>query len=168
MERHKPILDRLAESDGRYMKLTHDDVSRLESTLEAVGFSYYEKDGQKLWGEKSLGNGRTLLNAVLWAVGNFMDPTEAQEEREAAGRAASERIIELSREYSRVEGERDAAYKRINEAYAILGAPVKSLSGQVPIHPEQAEAMCRLLVDEGHMTPVATMQLRKLWTAEPA
>ena len=139
MERHKPILDRLAESDGRYMKLTHDDVSRLESTLEAVGFSYYEKDGQKLWGEKSLGNGRTLLNAVLWAVGNFMDPTEAQEEREAAGRAASERIIEL-----------------------------KSLSGQVPIHPEQAEAMCRLLVDEGHMTPVATMQLRKLWTAEPA
>lgn len=42
--------------------------------------------------------------------------------------------------------------------------PVKSLSGQVPIHPEQAEAMCRLLVDEGYMTPMATMQLRKLWT----
>ena len=53
-------------------------------------------------------------------------------------------------------------------AWCVGATPVKSLSGQVPIHPEQAEAMCRLLVDEGHMTPVATMQLRKLWTAEPA
>ena len=32
----------------------------------------------------------------------------------------------------------------------------------------QAEAMFRLLIDEGHMTPVASTQLRKLWiTGDP-
>jgi hypothetical protein len=35
----------------------------------------------------------------------------------------------------------------------------------VPVNKAHAEAMCRLLIDSGDMTPMAYMQLRKLWEA---
>jgi hypothetical protein len=37
----------------------------------------------------------------------------------------------------------------------------------VTLHPGRAEAMCRLLIESGDMTPLAAMQLRKLWETSP-
>ena len=37
----------------------------------------------------------------------------------------------------------------------------------VILHSERVEAMCRLLIESGDMTPIAVMQLRKLWETSP-
>jgi hypothetical protein len=37
---------------------------------------------------------------------------------------------------------------------------------EVVVNREQAEALCKLLIDSGDMTPMARMQLRKLWSGE--
>jgi len=36
----------------------------------------------------------------------------------------------------------------------------------IAVVPTQAEAMCRLLIDSGDMTPMAALQLRKLWSTD--
>ena len=39
------------------------------------------------------------------------------------------------------------------------------MNAERTINTEQAEAMMRLLIDSGDMTPMARLQLRKLWAA---
>ncbi len=54
-------------------RLIADEIDALEHQLEAVGFTYYvdQPGGPRLWGHQTLGQGRTLFGALMWAVGGF-------------------------------------------------------------------------------------------------